>query len=478
MRRTCDHSRKGGVLALLAVACSTGPANTPAVRQAAALAGVPAAAAPVLSRFDVPLAYDFTDVIANVEREIPRTFGSLDSLLRDGDDDRKQYAFTATRGAFTAFAEGSEVHLRTTFSYSARGYYKPFMGPTLSAGCGKGAVRPQVVAELVAPITLTPSWHLKAKSRIARLEPATSEERDRCRISVLSIDVTKRVVDAARHGLQDYLPRIDARVGHVDLTRMATEWWEDLSRPMKVADGVFLVLHPRQLRLKGFTGSRHVLNVEVGMDAFPVVVTGQRPPADVPPLPPLGHDSGGTGFRVSVDGTVDYATASRALTSELRGKEVNIGRRTLRVESLAASRNAAGRLALSVAFTGDAVGTLQLVGTPRFNAATDHLDVDDLAFDLTTDSRLMNAYAWLRSDALLASFRDKMTLPAAPALAHGGRRIEEGLNRTIGGVLTMRATVDSMVVVGVYVTSLGVTVRALVIGTGRVVVTPKQRRAP
>ena len=431
--------------------------------------------APTLSRFDVPLSYDFTDVLKTVERVVPTTFGSLAEVKRAGDGDRKHYAYEATRGPFTAFAHGAEVHLRTTLSYTARGYYKPPIGPTLGASCGADDARPRIVAELVAPLTLTPDWHLRSRARIASVTPASAADRDKCRISFLSIDVTGQLLDAARKGIEKHLPDIDAKVGAVNLTQQATGWWAHLNAPIRLTDGVWLLLQPKQLRLKGVTGERHLLNVAAGLDAFPVIVTGPRPNLAVPPLPPLGNDSGAAGFHVSLEGTVDYATASRALTKELGGKTVAIGGRTVRVRALTASRSTKGRLALTVAFTGDAVGDVRFIGTPRFNRSTDQIVVSDLDFDLSTNSELINAYAWLRSDVLLAFFREKSRLPSAPVIAQGSRLIELGLNRTVGGVLTLAGRVDSLVVLGVYVEPRGLTVRALVVGDASVAVRPKKK---
>ena len=469
----------GPVLALLAVAavaCTVACAEERAPVARARPAAVAAAAphAPTLSRFDVPLAYDFTDVLKTVERVVPQTFGSLAEVKRAGDGDRKHYAYVATRGPFTAFAHGSEVHLRTTLSYTARGYYKPPIGPTLGASCGADGPRPQIVAELVAPLTVTPDWHLRSKARIASLAAATATDRDKCRISFLSIDVTGQVLGAARKGIEKHLPDIDAKVGQVNLTKQAIGWWTHLNTPIRLTEGVWLLLQPKQLRLKGVTGERHLLTVAAGLDAFPVIVTGPRPNLVVPPLPLLGSDSGAAGFHVSLEGTVDYATASRALTKELGGKTVAIGGRTVTVRALTASSKS-GRLAMSVAFTGDAVGNVQFIGTPRFNRATDQIVVSDLDFDLSTDSNLINGYAWLRSDVLLAFFREKSRLPSAPVIAQGARLIELGLNRTVGGVLTLAGRVDSLVVLGVSVEPRGLTVRALVVGDASVAVRPKKK---
>lgn len=457
-------------------ACREGPAPAVPARSFASAAVAVAPPPPLaVSRFDVPLSYDFTQVLATVERVVPMTFGSLADVKSVGDSDRKRYAYVATRGPFTAFARGGEVHLRTTLTYTARGSYKPRIGPALSATCGESGARPRIVAELVAPVTVTSNWHLKSKARIATLAPASAEDRDRCRLSFLSIDVTERVLGAARKGIEARLTAIDAKVATVDLSTRAAGWWTHLNAPIRLADGVWLLLQPEQLRLKGVRGEGHTLTVAAGLDAFPTVLTGARPLPLVRPLPPLGNDTGTAGFRVALEGTIDYATASRALTSQLRNKTVAIASRTVRVGAVTASRRRDGRLALTVGFTGDAVGDVQFVGTPRMNRTTDQIVVSDLDFDLSTNSTIVNAYAWLRSDVLLAFFRERARLPSAPVIAHGTRLIEQGINRTVAGVLTLAGSVDSLVVLGVYVEPRGLTVRALVTGDASVAVRPKRR---
>ena len=107
-----------------------------------------------------------TAVLRLVDQVVPKTFGSMDSVRSVNGDDRKHYAFEATRGPFTAFAEGREMHLRATFAYRARGYYKPPLAPTVSAGCGGDKQRPRIVVELATPLTLSSDWHLVSHARL------------------------------------------------------------------------------------------------------------------------------------------------------------------------------------------------------------------------------------------------------------------------------------------------------------------------
>ena len=99
------------------------------------------------------------------------------------------------------------MHLRATLAYAARGYYKPPIGPTLSAGCGgKEAERPRIVLELATPLSLTPDWHLVSHARLVKIEPATAEQRDRCDVGILHTDVTDRVIGCGDVGAHEAAP--------------------------------------------------------------------------------------------------------------------------------------------------------------------------------------------------------------------------------------------------------------------------------
>jgi Domain of unknown function (DUF4403) len=454
----------------LALACSR---EAPSTKTAPPDLGAPPPSAPALSRFSVPLEYDVTAVLRLVDEVVPKTFGSMDSVRTVNGDERKHYAFEATRGPFTAFATGREMHLRATFAYRARGYFKPRFAPTLSAGCGGDTEQPRIVVELATPLTLTSDWHLASHARLVTIRPASGEGRDRCDVSIIHYDVTDRVVGAARSALVAKLPDIDRKVSGVDLTDRATEWWRLLSRPIRLTDSVWLTLQPEKLRMGTVRGEARVLTVPVSLDARPRIVTGQEPSAGTIPLPPLAKDTVTDGFRVELDGLVDYATATRAVTSALAGRRFTRAGRTVAVDSVIVLPASRGRLVLAITFAGDAAGRLQLVGTPRYLPAAGIVDVPDLDFDLDTDSKLVSGYAWLRSDDLRATIRERARVPVQPALDKGRELLLSGLNRKLGDAVTMSATVDSVAVKGLYVTRDALVVRAEATGQARFTV--KQR---
>jgi len=455
---------------LLLAGCAREPSPT---RTEPPEVGAPAPAAATLSRFSVPLEYDVTAVLRVVEQAVPRTFGSMDSVRVLNGDDRKHYAFEATRGPFTAFALGREMHLRATIAYQARGYYKPRFAPTLSAGCGNAKERPRIIVELATPLSLTSDWHLVSHARLVTIKPASAEGRDRCDVGILHTDVTDRVVAAAQSALESKLRDIDRKVATVSLSAHVEQWWEMLNRPIRLTDSVWLMLHPERLRMGSVSGQAHVLTVPVSLDARPRIVTGALPDTAFGPPPPLAKDTVGDGFAIVMDGLVDYGTATRAVTSALAGRTFTRANRKVTVQDVAVLPASRGRLVLELSFVGDAKGRLRLIGTPRYDMRRGEVSVPDLDFDLDTDNKIVSGYAWLRSDDLRATIREKAHVPVQPALQKGRALLASGLNRKLGDAVTLGADVDSVAVKGIYVTRDGLVVRAEALGRARVSV--KQR---
>lgn len=429
-----------------------------------------------LSRFNVPIEYDFTPVMATVERVVPRTFGSIAQVRDVPNDSRRKYAFEARRGPFTAFVVGSQVHLRTTLSYIARGYYKPVLGPTVSAGCGSDKQRPRIVVELVTPLTLDSTWHLKSRARVGRIARASTKSEDQCQVSVLRLDVTDKVEEAARTALTAQLPEINKRIAGVSLVNQATGWWTSLNKPIRLREDVWLLLHPAKLRLGKITGTKRTLVIEAGVDAYPKIVTGTEPAVIMSPLPALAGVASADGFNIVLDGNIGYSTISSTLTDLLRGKTIGVKGREIIVDSVRAAGRSGGRIELAVAFRGDAEGTINFAGTPKYDAALGEILVPDLDYDLETDNGLVAAVAWVKSDDLRAMMRDKARIPVAPVLDRGRQLLTSGLNRTIGTSLRLSADVDSVAVHDLYVRRPGIVVRAAALGSAKVAV--RQQVAP
>ena len=278
-----DHPIRIVVLLLPALlACSR---EAPSTKTAPPDVGAPAPSARALSRFSVPLEYDVTAVLRLVEQVVPKTFGSMDSVRTVGGDSRKHYAFEATRGPFTAFATGREMHLRATLRLLARAATTSRRSGRRSARAAASAKQqPRIVRRAGDAADAHPRL-APALARAARDDPpgVHRRQRDRCDVGFLQY---RR--DRPRHRRRHVprssrkLPDIDRKVATVDLTGRVTEWW-GCSPPIPLTEGVWLTLQPEQLRMGTVRGEAKVLTVPVSLDARPRIVTGQEPQPIGPP---------------------------------------------------------------------------------------------------------------------------------------------------------------------------------------------------
>jgi hypothetical protein len=480
MRERASHSLWwrawiGAAVVVALTACRRAPVD----RDAEIPVGSPPPAPAEVSRFSAPLTYDFDPVLRVVERVVPTRFGSLDSVHQIANDARRHYAFEAERGPFTAEARDSMVYLRATLTYAARGYYKPPIGPTISGGCGgDAAARPRVVVEIAAPLTLDSAWHLQSKSTLVTVEPASTDQRDHCDVTFLHRDVTDHVVDAARIAITKHLGDIDRRVASVDLTDHVQPLWQTLATPIRLSEGVWLLLDPRRLAIGRAAGRGHTLTIPVMLEAQPKIVTSaEPPPVTVAPLPPLAHAAPDGGFHIALDGDIDYAAASAMLARALTGQQVRQAGGAITITNAQLSPAANGKLALSVWFNGDATGRLRFIGTPSLDtlpgrAPRHEIVMHDLDYDLATTNPLLSTYSWLRSDAMRSTFRDHAHIGVDSALLRGRDLLANGLNRRMGDA-TLRARVNSVAIRGLFVTRASIVVRAEATGTASVSMSQK-----
>src|SRR5262245_47409122 len=98
-------------LAALAACSACASKSTAAASIATDVADIaaPPPSPPPRSRFSVPLKYDFGAILRIVERSVPLTIGSMDSVHEVANDSRRHYAYLATRSPFIAFADGDSL---------------------------------------------------------------------------------------------------------------------------------------------------------------------------------------------------------------------------------------------------------------------------------------------------------------------------------------------------------------------------------
>lgn len=273
------------------------------------------------SLVSVPVRYELGPAIGALERALPRTLGDLGQRRPVPGHDRMSYAFVAERAPFEVSVRGSTVTVSSIVSYRARGWVKPPIGPSISGSCGVDGDAPRLRVTLTSTVRLAPDWRLRARTAVPTVEPASTTTRDKCRVTLVNLDVTDRVVAAVRGQLEGKAALLDERVGRVDVRSRVGKWWTLIGRPLRVADGVWLVLQPESVRVGALRADGRTLVAPVSLTARPRIVTGARPESSTVALPDITPGApGDAGLNLLLEATLGYDAATAMLTRQLAGR--------------------------------------------------------------------------------------------------------------------------------------------------------------
>jgi hypothetical protein len=411
---------------------------------------------------DALVTYNLATAVDSLEAAVPRTYGDITRRLPVASHPRASYAYALTRSPFTVHVAGQTVSISADVEYQGRVWYRTSLGPVLSAGCGTGdAPRPRVRATLVSSARLTPDWQLRTRTRVLRLEPYSGEPRDRCRLTVLRIDVTDRVIEATRQMLEQNLRKFDRAAARWPVRPRFLKLWEQLQRPIRLTEGIYLEIHPYAARLGevGVVGDTAMARLRIV--ASPRVVADEQP-ARQRPLPPLQTAGDvGNGARVVVEGACAYPVATQLLRRALVGRRLVRGLYHTSIRDVRLAGIGGGRVALGVTLSGHVRGTLYFTGTPSLDPVHHQVNVPDLDYDVGTAKMLVEGFGWLRGVNIREFLRERACLPDSAVIGRLQVLAQNGINRTLAPGVTLSGRIHDARGTRVSATKQEIRVRAV-----------------
>ncbi len=411
------------------------------------------------STLDIPLTYDLTPVVREVEKAVPKKFGNI-ADRKQLSNKRIHVAFEATRGPFSVSLNGQTAHIAAVVTYKGRGWYDPPLAPEISSSCGITDAEPRARIALTSDLSITPDWRLKGRTRVSSVEPYSSAPRDQCRVTQLKINVTERVLNATRAALEGQRPMINRKIGSLDIKKRFEGWWHLLERPIPLTDSVWLVINPSAVRMGQAVGVKRTLVTALGFSASPRVVTGTRPIPKETPLPPLYPAAVGDGLHILLEGVIGYDLATSLLQKHLKGKKIERAGQSLVVRDVRLFGIGGGKLALELRFSGSASGHVYFIGTPRYDAGTNELFVPDLDYDVGSKSLLVSSVEWVKHDDVRDFIRNQARWSIGNVMDTGKDQLLKGLNRDLAPGVRLTADVKQVQGLAVHARRTAIRLRA------------------
>ena len=395
------------------------------------------------STLDIPLTYDLTPVVSALEKAVPKTFGNIQER-KQLSNERMTVAFEAKRDPFTVSLNGQTAYISAVVHYAGQGWYKPPVVREVTGSCGIGGERPRAKITIATDLRINPDWRLRGKTRVAQVEPYSTEKRDQCRVTVFNINVTDRVIEATKNALEAKRTMIDQRIASLDIRSRFEGWWHLLERPISLTDSVWLTINPTAVRMGQNVGVKKTLVTALGFSASPRVVTGQKPAVVETPLPPLYPAAVGNGLHILLEGVIGYDIATGLLRTHVKGKKFEKAGLTFVVKDVRMFGIGGGKLALEVQFSGAASGRIYLVGTPRYDPSTNELYVPDLDYDIGSASLLVSSVNWIKGDNVRDFIRSQARWSVGDVMGTAKAQLFKGLNRDLAPGIHLAAEVSQV----------------------------------
>jgi len=330
-----------------------------------------------------------------------------------------------------------------TIAVSAADNYIYFTVPvSLSLSYGMFGTPPVAVKlKFKASARITPDWKLATEIYYLGLSDLFSEE-----IGIGPISLKPRsIVEGITQPLQQVLSNLVAKnINEVfPLKSQVATVWNAAQKPVLVDKGynAWLKLTPREVTFFPLQAQNNRVTLSVGITSFAEMVIGPEPAArPLIPLPPLKLvNTLDRSFRVALNADLFYQDIVNIASPMLLNKEFSSDGKTIVLKSLELYGNG-DKFVIRVETQGALDGIFYLTGKPHFDQKTNIFSVEDVDFDMQSQSLLLQSADWFLHGTIKGKIQEKLNMDLT-------QRLEQS-REMAGKAIAQRQLVDHVLLKG------------------------------
>jgi len=429
-----------------------------------------ASSPPEVSTIVVPIRSTLAPLLPIIESQVLKTVES--KSYENLPNQPYAVRYRIVRDPIALNMAGAGLHATTTVHYSLEGCRitrKPFSGETTlfpCLSCGFDEPMREAFVTLDAHFDWDESWRLRTHTKARPIEFGR-----RCTVTFVNIDITDwKLAPVVNEQLRQVAQTIDANAPKLTSIRpTAQQIWSSLQTPSEIAPRTWLVMEPLEMSLAPITGRGLEITSALSLRTRTRIVVGERPQIAPKPLPALhAARDASAGVRVPFDVELSWDEASRLITENFGGKRYQ----NVAVESLRLLPGKDERIVVeaSIDYRGGALrkyhGLVYLEGTPRFDAATSALVLDNVEYSL--DPKRRNPFVRigdrLAHEALRKRLAESARWSLAPQIGAVKTEIERATTRPLAPGITMRGRVASIEPQSLHARPEGLVIRVVATG--------------
>ncbi len=405
----------------------------------------------VESSISIPIKIDLRPYLTMTEKALPKTF--KDNFEQC---DGVSYSYRFDREPISFKGVGTDLNFEVDGKYLLKINYCPectslfndkgnCIIPRVYASCGVGEPMRKVTVGYTSTFSITPDFKFKSNTTLKKFETP-----DACEITVFKYDATSLLRKEVTKVLKDLEDDIDKQIGAIDIRSSIEDAWKSLSAPLSMNGYGYLLLTPTNISLGKVRFDGKDALIDLHLTAKPKVVSAVPSNAAAATLPKLSSHKNSDGFDISLDIISNYDSLSAILSREIKGQKVMIKDNEVIFDQVKIHGANKNQLNIEVAFSGKKKGILYLTGTPVFDTEKQIISFPDLQFDLRTKSALLKSAKWLFSDKITDLMRASSTFDLKPQLEEMKKMLEDQLNTSIAEGVKLKASVQSLLLTGIY----------------------------
>jgi len=393
-------------------------------------------------------------IIRNPEWPYYKSFGECDG---------PQANYDVFRENLNGYVVGNKFVVGTKAWYGIEGNYctgcvwGTCVHPRIPFSCGSGSEsKRRVEIEFSSILSMNENYQLITSTSLTKLNPM-----DPCELTFLKIDMTGEIMKAIRPALFDVCKYIDEQCLKVDFKSYANEAWKQLNSQMEIPGYGYLSFNASNFKLGPMYGYGNILQVNLGIDATPVMSLDRNENVAIPPLPPLNVQNEMTsGFTIempikssyeSLSAKVNEIASGSTFASDDKKKSITVnnlllsglGNQKIQVEVLCD---------MKVGFKKYKNCKFFLALTPSIDPSTNKMSVSSIDVDSKSRHVLMNAGVDVFQTKLTQTIQSACNIDLTPTLQSAKAEIEKQLNGELLPGVNLKGLLNSLQITGFYPT--------------------------
>ncbi len=258
---------------------------------------------------------------------------------------------------------------------------------------------------------ITPDWKLHTDVSYVGLSEQLLDELGIGPVKIKPRSIIESFTQPVQKVLSDLLAQ---KVNELfPLKNEVVQVWNTAQKPVLLDRNynAWLVLTPRALMLYPLYAQNNKVRVSVGVSTYAEMVVGPQPaPRPLLPLPELKQASAfDKTFRIALNADLPYKDLQAIASTLLLGKKFDADGKSIVIKGIDLYGNG-DKLVIKLQTEGSLEGVFYLTARPVVNPQTNIFSVEDVDFDLQSQSMLLQSAAWMLHGTIRDTIHEKLNM--------------------------------------------------------------------